>query len=184
MKEIQDYLPKKERSFLSWALNFIAELDTMRERLDFPTTVFEELTALCHDFDEKLAIADAPATRTKAAVQAKNGSRKAFDKRLWKIVAEYLTHNHLLSDPDRDNLGLPIHKTSRTHAPVATNSPDCDVDTSIAGQVTFYYYPKGGKQSSAKPDGQHGAELAWAILHAPTTEWNDLLHSAAGRIRN
>ena len=39
---------------------------------------------------EKIAEADAENDRTKAAVQAKNAVRKAFEKRLRQVVAEYL----------------------------------------------------------------------------------------------
>jgi predicted RNA-binding Zn ribbon-like protein len=39
---------------------------------------------------EKIAEADAENDRSKATVQAKNAVRKAFEKRLRQVVAEYL----------------------------------------------------------------------------------------------
>ncbi|MDR0582479.1 MAG: hypothetical protein LBG31_05915 [Prevotellaceae bacterium] len=173
-----NYIPRKDKDLLTWTTNFLAVLASILPRIEFPAEEHAALTALLNTFRAKLAIADAPATRTKAAVQDKNDARDALVEKTRQSTNEYLTFNHRVTNGDRDNLGLPIHKKTRTDAPVATDAPDCDVNTAVAGQVTFYYYPKGGKRSSAKPDGQHGAEFAWAILEAPTTDWNDLTHSS------
>ncbi|MDR2064240.1 MAG: hypothetical protein LBP85_00815, partial [Prevotellaceae bacterium] len=40
--------------------------------------------------------------------------RADFEKALRQAVKEYLTNNHLVSDEDRDGLGIPIHKTTHT----------------------------------------------------------------------
>jgi hypothetical protein len=111
-------------------------------------------------------------------VQAKNDSRKTLEKSLRQAVKEYLANNHLVTDEDRDNLGLPIHKTTRTPAPVATTYPDFDVDSSVIRRLTVHFYDQGSKKSKAKPAGQHGAEIKWAILDAPPASLNDLIHSA------
>ena len=173
------YIPYADNAFHSWQDNLIANVAPRAEELRIPADTVEAVQVLQTRWDTAFAIANALTTRTKGAVHEKQEARKAYEATLRKFVKSYLTYNPLLSDKDRDDMGLPVHKTSRTPAPVAAEPPDCDTDTSVAGQVTFYYYPKGGGWSSAKPDGQRGAELAWAILDAPTIEWSDLVHSAS-----
>ena len=173
-----DFLPAKDQAFLVWALNFTTALVSMLVRLGFPEAVFQELMALRNTFSEKLTTAEAPATRTKAAVQAKNNARKAFEKRLRQVIKEYLTYNHALTDEDRDDLGLPIYKTTRTKAPVATNYPDFDIDSGTIRRLVIHFFDQGSVKSKAKPAGQHGSEIRWAILDTPPVDVADLIHSS------
>jgi hypothetical protein len=78
---------------------------------------------------------------------------------------------------DRKAMGLPIHKSGRTPAPVATDAPDVDVDTSTIGRLNILFFEKGSKHKKAKPAGQHGVEIAWIQRDTPPTRWDELLHS-------
>ena len=173
-----DFLPAKDQAFLVWALNFTTALVSMLVRLGFPEAVFQELMTLRNTFSEKLTTAEAPATRTKAAVQAKNNARKAFEKRLRQVIKEYLTYNHALTDEDRDDLGLPVYKTTRTKAPVATTYPDFDIDSGTIRRLIIHFFDQGSMKSKAKPAGQHGSEIRWAILDTPPVDVADLIHSS------
>jgi hypothetical protein len=139
---------------------------------------FDELMRQKEDFTEKLRIAEAPETRTKASIKAKNDSRKVLETNLQQKIKEYLTYNHLVTDEDRDNMGLPIHKTTHTPSPIATTYPDFDVDSGTIRRLTVHFYDQGQKKSKAKPAGQHGAEIRWAILGSPPTKIDDLIHSS------
>jgi hypothetical protein len=86
-------------------------------------------------------------------------------------------YNHLVTDADRDNLGIPIHKTTHTPAPVATTVPDHYTDTATPRRLLFHYYDQGKKKSKGRPDGQQGIEMIWAILSAPPTKIEELIHS-------
>ncbi|MDR0582169.1 MAG: hypothetical protein LBG31_04300 [Prevotellaceae bacterium] len=173
----KDYIPVKDRDFLSWVTNFFNYLYTALTRFNFPEEVYQELSALVDDFTQKFERAIAPITRTKAAVQEKNDSRKTLTKRLRTVVKEYLNFNHAVTDSDRDKLGLPIYKTTRTHAPVAAKSPDFDINTSVIGRVGISFYEKDGDHRRGKPAGQHGVEIAWVIAGTPPTRWDELIHS-------
>ena len=52
-----------------------------------------------------------------------------------------------------------------------------ELDTSIPGRVSFHYFGKGGAAYSAKPEGQHGVELAWSLGSPAPARWEDLTHS-------
>ena len=157
----RDYLPSNDSSLKNWITNFLAILASILPRIEFPADEHAVLTALLEKFSNKLRIADAPATRTKAAIQEKKDARKALEKELRQAVKEYLSFNHRLTDADRDNLGLPIHKTTRDDAPVATTIPWTQVIVNLIRHLTFDF---GGEETSkAKPAGQHGMEMAGHI---------------------
>jgi hypothetical protein len=172
-----DYIPPREAEFVIWVTNLINTLKPMLTRLGFPETVYGELLTLQGTFNEKLAIANTPSTRTKATIEDKNEALAALKKGVRDAVGEYLTRNHMLTNADRDNLGLPIHKTTHTPSPKATTSPESYVDSGTIRQLTIHFFDQ-GSESKAKPEGQHGAEIRWAILDKPPAGIDDLIHSS------
>jgi hypothetical protein len=173
-----DYIPRKDADLLAWTVAFLAALSAILTRVGFPQTVYTVLTTLLTTFKEALAIATAPATRTKAAVAAKDDARKALVRALRSAIMQYLTYNPDVTNADHENLGLPIHKTEHTPAPVATTYPDYDINSGTIRRLTIHFYDQGSSGSKAKPDGQHGAEIRWAILETPPASINDLIRSS------
>jgi hypothetical protein len=171
-----DYLPRKDADFLQWTVNFLAVLLKIFERISFPKAVYQQLVALKTAFDEKLRIAEAPETRTKPAIRDKNDARKSLEKDLRKAIGEYLTNNHQVTDADRDSLGIPVHKTTHTPVHEPTTFPEAEVKLPSPGVVEIHFRDAESKRK-AKPKGIHGAEIAWAILPAPTVDWRELNHS-------
>jgi hypothetical protein len=173
-----NFFPANDSLFLAWINNFLNVLDQIMSRVKFPDDILAYLKVLRNTFSNKLDVADAPKTRTKVAIQEKNDARDALEAGLRQAYGEYLVNNHLLTDADRDNLGLPIHKTTRTPARVATTYPDFDVDSSMIRRLSIHFYDQGNKKSNAKPAGQHGAEIRWAILDTPPASLAGLIHSS------
>ena len=172
-KNNKDYLPGGDQAFKVWVGVFLSVLASILPRIEFPADVHAELTKLYNDFVSKLGIADAPATRTKAAVQAKNDARKALTAYLRQVIGEYLTRNHRVTDADRDNLGLPIHDTKPTPPPVPTDMPVGEVDTSKHQQHKVRV-KAGSLTGRAKPPQVHGFEAWRKIGGAPPAsdeEW-------------
>jgi hypothetical protein len=147
-------------------------------RILFPGDRYKELVILSDDFSTKLAVTENPNTRTPPAIVRKKDARKTLVTAIRKAVKEYITGNHLVSDDDRSALGLPLYKTTRTPAPIATSHPDFDVDSSMLRRLSIDFYDQGNKKSKAKPDGQHGAEIKWAILDAPPASLSELINSS------
>ncbi|MDR1383352.1 MAG: hypothetical protein LBJ67_05845 [Planctomycetaceae bacterium] len=174
------YYPRSDGGFSFWAKNLVACLQTSFTRFQIPGEEVERLGTLYGDFAAKLGIAESIDTRTKSAVQAKNDARKILEQALRQDIKEFLTYNRLVTNIDRDNMGLPIHKITRTHAPVATTYPDFDIDSSMIRRLTIHFYDQGKKKSKAKPDGQHGAKIRWAILDSPPTTIEELVNSSFG----
>jgi hypothetical protein len=173
-----NFIPRKDEDFLRWSTNFMVALGLIAQRLGFPDAVRKVLATLQTTFVTKYNIAAAPSTRTKASVEEKTEARDAFEKQLRQDIKEYLTNNHLLTDADRDNLGLPIHKSSHTPSPVAKTYPEFNVDSGTIRRLTIHFFDQGAVKSKAKPVGQHGAEIRWAILDTPPADIKDLAHSS------
>ena len=175
----EDYLSGSDRKFLEQTTTCIDYIDAGGvARFNLPADVYNNVKSLHDDFAAKLKLVEEPATRTSLTVAAKNTARKAFEPAYRGMVKEYLTYNHLVTDEDRRGMGLPIHKTTHTDAPVATKAPDFDVDTSVIGRVGINFYEKEAGHRKAKPAGQHCVEFAWVLADTPPTRWEELIHSA------
>ena len=155
------YLPKNGSKFEAWVTNFLNILQIILARVGFPEAVYATLAERLAVFSEKLRVAGAPDTRTKTAVLDKNDARKALESYLRQAIGEYMRHNHLVTDTDRDNLGLPVYKTRHDPAPVATTFPWIQVKLNIIRHLRFDFGH--AKTSKAKPAGQRGMELAGRI---------------------
>lgn len=175
-----DYLPPKDKDFQYWVIVFLNYLFNALQRLGFPNEVYNTLAGMRDDFGGKLDVAENPATRTKLTVQAKNTVRTALKAAIRQAVNEYLTHNHAVTDEDRDGLGIPIHKTTRTPSPKATTYPVGKADTSMLRRVTIHFADQHATEETAKakPAGQHGVEILWAIRDMPPALLKELTNSS------
>jgi hypothetical protein len=174
----KSFIPRKDREFLVWIINFLKQLNPMLSRLVFPSSEYQLLSSLRDDFSTKLNLAEEPATRTKVTVKNKNDARKLLEKTVRNDIKEFLNFNRALTGGDRETLGLPIYKTGRTPAKVATEHPDCDIDSSQIRRLIIHFFRQGGRHSKAKLDDQHGMEACWAILAVPPLSISELFHSS------
>ncbi|MDR3184180.1 MAG: hypothetical protein LBT49_02080 [Prevotellaceae bacterium] len=172
-----DYIPQADMKFLEWATVFVHALGKSLARFGFPNELYEKLTQQLADFTKKFELATAPSTRTSVAVLEKNIARNTLKTTLRQAVKEHLTYNSALTNVDRDNLGLPVHKTSHTRAQVAHTYPAFNVDTSMLRRLTVHFY-NWESASKAKPRGQYAVEIRWILSDVPLVNVSDLLHSA------
>jgi hypothetical protein len=170
-----NYLPRPDRTFLSWVINFLKYLMGRLDVFNFPQALFQKLQQEKDVFANKLELTEEPTTHTKVSVQEKNDARKLLETDLRRAIAEYLTYNHLLTDGDRQLLGLPVHKTTHTPAEVAKTFPWTKANTSILRRLSIDY--GSSETSKAKPEGQHGMELVSVISDTKPADLGDLTHS-------
>jgi hypothetical protein len=147
-------------------------------KFGFPQADYDLLEQEKNIYAQKLEVANADATRTPMNIRGKNAAKKVLKTHVRKSVGEYLIRNHLLTEEDLEMLGLPIHKTTRTPTPVAESYPDFDIDSSMLRCLIIHFFEKDGSHKRAKPAGQHGAEICWAISDVPIVNVEDLTHSA------
>ena len=171
-----DFIPRSDAQFNEWQSNLFAKLQQNATKWGIPAAQITELTSLKKEFEVRYAAAENPATRTRAAVTMKNEARKAYESAIRSVLKAYVTYNPAVSDEDRINMGLPIHKTSRTSVAVPATYPEYTVETSL--RQIIIHFRDAGKERKAKPTGVGGALIRWDILDTPPTKAIDLLNSA------
>ena len=170
------FIPTSDAKFNDWQSNLLAKLQQGAKKWGIPTAQMTELENLKKEFEIRYTAADNPATRTRAAVTMKNEARKAYESAIRSVLKAYVTYNPAVSDEDRINMGLPIHKTSRTSVAVPATYPEYTVETSL--RQIIIHFRDAGKERKAKPTGVGGALIRWDILDTPPTKAIDLLNSA------
>jgi hypothetical protein len=178
-----DYLPRRDRLFLQWVINFLSCLFPSLARFNFPDATYQDLAAKRNDFSTKLDVAEAPATRTKGSIDDKNVAKKSLVHAIREAVQRYLAHNPDVTQKDHDDLGLPNYKTTRTPIPPPTDLVELLLRQLAGHRVEVTFFPVSTNSTAkerreAKPYGVRGAELAWAVLPEPPKSLADLTHSA------
>jgi hypothetical protein len=173
---MSDFIPKPDRLFLDWLNLVVNYLNNKFQLWNIPEVERQKVEQLLTAFATAFGLADNPQTRTPAAVTAKQETRKLAETGIRALLRSYVTNNPLVTDEDRRNMELPIHKTTRTPVPVPTTMPFFEVDSSVLRRLTIHFFDQNTKK--AKPAGVHGAEIRWAILDAPTVDVEDLTNSS------
>jgi hypothetical protein len=173
-----DYIPNKDREFLVWIVNLLQYLMARVTKFKYPQDDYDLIEQEKNVYNQKLDVAESPATRTPVNVKSKNIARRVLEKHIRKSVRSYLIDNPLLTEDDLTMLGLPVHKTTRTPAPVAETYPDFDIDSSMVNCLIIHFFERDGEHKRAKPAGQHGAEIRWMISDVPVMNANKLIHSS------
>jgi hypothetical protein len=172
-----DFIPRADNPFLVWQKTLLAYVQNKLGAWGIPQTPVNELQTLTANFGNALAVTENPATRTKVTVQAKNDARKAVESKTRLFLKAYVTYNPAVTDADRDAMSLPIHKTTRSDVSVPTTTVEAEVSLPSPGVIEISYHDAASGHR-AKPEGVHGAEIAWSILATPPVDWKELTHSS------
>jgi hypothetical protein len=136
---------------------------------NIPDTRISELDTLRMAFNAALAVTENTETRTPAAVQKKTQARKDFEKCLRQFVAEFLVRSRLVTDGDRRNMRVPIHKTTHTRARVPTTFPILKTLKHLASRVYRLFVEDSEQEGRAKPGQVHGFEIGFITGEAGLT---------------
>ncbi|MDR1746891.1 MAG: hypothetical protein LBR49_06425 [Tannerella sp.] len=157
-----DFIPYKDADLETWATNFITRLSQNAAAWDIPNTILAPLSALNTAWKQKYSLAEAPATRTPVAVEAKNEAGRALRQALRSTVNEYVRYNHFIPDTGRLELQLPLPKRGRTPSPDPTTHPRAQIKPVEPLQIVISFYDD-ESESRAKPAGVHGVEMKWGF---------------------
>jgi hypothetical protein len=181
----RNYLPRGDRGFLTWITVFLLYLMSRLTKFKVPQEEYDGLEQEKNVYAQKLDVANADATRTPMNIKGKNDAKKVLEKHVRKVVKEYLINNHLLTNEDLMMLGLPIHDTTPTPAPVPEDMPVCKVDISTHRQHSVHVTP-GIPVGKSKPPKVHGFEV-WGKVGgnppADDTEWTYVNFSSRSPLR-
>jgi hypothetical protein len=172
-----NFIPRRDVVFYEWQGVLMTGVASRYKNFKIPDAVWKELLDIQADYQNKYRIASNLETHTPGAVERRRKAREVYEARLRVVIKGYITYNPTVTDDERKDLGLPVHKTGHTPSPVATDAPDVEVDTSILGWLFIYFFTRGGRRRKGKPAGQHGVEVAWLISNMPPARWDELTHS-------
>ncbi|MDR1284184.1 MAG: hypothetical protein LBK99_25710 [Opitutaceae bacterium] len=171
-----DYIPRPQAVFNNWQETLVAYLLANLGRFGLTTDMLDALMALQAAWRDAWALASNPDKRTKATVQAKNEALAAYKAGIRQFVNERLTYNKKVTNADRDNMGLPIHDTHPTPAPVSQDAPDITIRMPAARRLEILARVLANALRK-KPDGGHGWELRWIISLTQPTSLDQITHS-------
>ncbi|MDR1131015.1 MAG: hypothetical protein LBL15_01170 [Oscillospiraceae bacterium] len=172
---MSDYVPGKDREFLDWAngLYDYAAVHYSPWNVPPPQTAFG---ALMENYQTAYKAAVSP-DHSSVDILRKNEARGALEKEIRAYVKEFLINNSLVTDDDRKEMGVPIHKTTRTPVPVPATYPALKIDTGVPRRLLITYHDS-ASEKRGKPEGVHGAEVRWAQLDKPPADVGELINSS------
>jgi hypothetical protein len=88
-----------------------------------------------------------------------------------------LLYNPKVTDEDRERMGLPVYKHSRSPVKPPESVPILSVRLQNPREIPIYYHDSvsGGR---GKPNNAHGIEIRWAILDHLPADTEELTNSA------
>jgi hypothetical protein len=173
-----DFLPHKDKDLLLWSENFLHAVSERTKMWSIPEDEVNALELAHQSYETHLKVADSPSKNT-FIVADKNHAREKLVS-LIRAMVRFRLQNPIITDSDLLWLGLHPHDTTRTKSPIAEEHPDAEIDSSELRRLSVHFFAKGSKRGShAKPKGQHGVEIRWAILDkAPESIEAELIHSS------
>ena len=169
MGKNRDFIPRPDLLFLEWIKILITYVTARTSNWGIPTSQVNELQSLLNTFQYALTQSENPATHTPVTVMAKNKAREALESKLRLFLKAYVTYNLAVTDVDREAIRLPIHKTTHDPSPIATTWPFVQLIVARERHLQFDF--RGTEASKAKPEGQHGMELAGHIGEKPDNQY-------------
>jgi hypothetical protein len=164
-----DYIPASDGGFLEWVKILFTYVVAHAAQWGIAADTWAHITPLIDDYEAAYAKATDP-NRGKADVRAKNEARDALKAATRQYVREYLASNHLISNGERENMGLPVHDTKPTRAPRITVRPEMKVEFDKTQEHTLVVHDPVSR-SAGKPAHVAGFEI-WRKVggDAPATE--------------
>jgi hypothetical protein len=139
-----------------------------------PSDALSDFNGAWTDWDTAYQLTLAP--HTPADTKEKNRVRKSSEKTLRVFINRFLRYPPV-TDEDRDNMGIPNHKSGRTPVPVPETSPLLLTDTGTRRRIIVHYRDE-KSEHRGKPKDVHGIEVLWAILDHPPASEKELIHSS------
>jgi hypothetical protein len=171
-----DYIPQSDGAFLEWVKILVTYASPKLVVFNIPAEALTPIQTQLIAYETAFNTAQNP-NRGKVDILNKNEARDALKSSIRAFVKAYLAYNPAVSDADKENMGLPLHDSTRTPAPVPTTIPELELDSSTIRQISVHFRDaESGKRG--KPVGIHGVELRWALLDNPPSSVEDLTKSA------
>jgi hypothetical protein len=165
-----NFIPDGDAPFNVWQGVLMPSIAAKAPVLNIPPEELTKLQALQTRWEAAFAVAENPATRTKGAVKEKQEARNDYEAELRRVIKAYITYNPVVTDKEREDMGLPVHDAKPTPAPAITSRPELEVRFSEIQRHTLVVQDSELK-GHARPAHAAGFEI-WRKVGdpAPATE--------------
>jgi hypothetical protein len=157
-----EYIPNPDPEAMIWLQNFASKIEIKHGSLGIPPDDAASLAGLVRDFEQKLAVATSPATRTSPAVTEKTLARNAATKAVRPIV-KLVRAQPSITDEDLLTLGLPLPVERREAVPAPRTAPILMIRGSVDGFHMLNYADSETPFSRRKPDDVMHLQLYLAV---------------------
>jgi hypothetical protein len=176
MSRYADYIPTNDGKFLTWVKNLFAYMLAHAMEWNLNPSSWSRIEPMITAYDNAFTKAEDP-NRGKADVLVKNQTRDILKKEIREYVKGFLEYNPLVTDDDRNRMGLPVHARKHTPASNPDTMPVVMVKTPSPG-VFECHFVDSNSGKKAKPAGVHGCEFRWVIADTTPIDWGQLIHSS------
>jgi hypothetical protein len=163
------YLPPTDGAALNWMENFRDLVAVNFAAYGLVQGDADAITAAVDAYEAAYAVAQAPSTRTKPTVAAKDAARAAAEETC-RTYAQMLKTNMALTDQQRADLGLNIDDPVRGRIPAPETSPLLTIIAATSLCHTLRYADSSTPAKRAKPDGVQQLLLYRAIGEDATSD--------------
>jgi len=164
-----NFIPAKDSIFHPWQETLLAYIDPRREEWNILDSEWTPLPPLQATWRTAYARAENPETRTHSAIVAKDEARAAYESEIRHFLKAAITYNPEVTDAERADMGLPVHDTTPTPAPLPTTAPIAEIDFSEHQRHTLRV-KDAVLTGRTKPEGVRGFEAWSSIGTEPTTD--------------
>ncbi|MDR1561876.1 MAG: hypothetical protein LBS54_02155 [Dysgonamonadaceae bacterium] len=171
----RNFIPRSQSLFFEWQEVFMVNLGEIGAETLMPVAVYNNLTSLQSGYKQSYIISENPITRTSGAIVARNNAREIYEKELRRVIKVYIINNPDVTDKQRMDMKLPIHKTTRTPSQVSKKSPYLKVVTRLIRSLIIEFGES--ETSKAKPSGQQRIEFIYVISEERPTSIAQLNNS-------
>jgi PIN domain nuclease of toxin-antitoxin system len=170
-----DFFPKREADLLEWFKNFSAVLVSKASAWNILVDVANDLLVLVNEYETIFELAKGE-NGTKALILEKHEKRDALIATVRNIKNKYIDYNDIITNPDRERLGLPVRDRNPTPKPKPVGRPLLKVRPTNNRQHTITAInQETGKKT--KPENVHGVRFVWEIRDTAPTNADDLRRS-------
>jgi hypothetical protein len=170
----KDYIPQSISKFRAWAKNFTDTIVTFAGSLSISSAALQILQEVKNRWLTADTAAENPLTATKIIMHERIRIMEEYKKTLRKFISEYVSHNHLLTPLQREQLGLPpIDPPSPQPAP--KKSPRVEITTEAPGKVNIHCF--GEETEWGMEEGVHGYEWGYVISDTKPESYEEFTHS-------
>ncbi len=159
---MSNYIPNPDADFMVWERNFLTYFAANYIPMGLSLTTLLELQDAQGNWEIGYTDHITAKAAAQGARQEKDAYRGAYVE-LIRAVVRQLQVSDAVTDGQRRDMGLPVHKTHASPTPAPTSRPVASVDTSQRLRHAVHFRDEASPDRRARPEGAVGCEV-WRAL--------------------